>query len=59
VLYRTTNGDGAKIVDKFKEREKPQGKIQIGAALFHCGLIGDYLKSDPFLPFFVLTERST
>ena len=49
VVYRTAIGGGARIVDKFKEREKPQGEVETGAAPFRCGLIGDHLKLDSLL----------
>jgi putative transposase len=49
VVYRTANGGGAKIVDKYKERKEPQGVLKTGAAPFRCGLIGDHLKLDPLL----------
>ena len=49
VVYRTANGGGARIVDKFKEKEKPQGVVETGAAPFRCGLIGYHLKLDPLL----------
>jgi len=49
VIYRTASGGGAKIVDKFKEREKPQGVLETGAAPFRCGLIGYHLKLDSLL----------
>jgi len=49
VIYRTANGGGARIVDKFKERKKAQGVLEIGAAPFRCGLIGYHLNLDPLL----------
>ena len=49
VVYRTAIGGGARIVDKFKEKEKPQGEVEIGAAPFRCGLIGHPLKLDSLL----------
>jgi putative transposase len=49
VIYRTASGGGARIVDKFKEREKPQGEVETGAAPFRCGLIGNHLKLDSLL----------
>jgi putative transposase len=49
VVYRTASGGGARIVDKFKEREKPQGEVETGAAPFRCGLIGYPLKLDSLL----------
>jgi putative transposase len=47
VIYRTANGGGARIVDKFKERENIQGET--GAAPFRCGLVGYHLNLDPLL----------
>ena len=49
VIYQTESGGGARIVDKFKEREKPKGEVEIGAAPFRCGLIGYPLKLDSLL----------
>lgn len=49
VVYRTASGGGAKIVDKFKEKEKPQGVVETGAAPFRCELIGHHLKLDSLL----------
>jgi putative transposase len=49
VIYRTANGGGARIVDKFKERKSTQGVLETGAAPFRCGLIRDHLKLDPLL----------
>ena len=44
VVYRTASGGGARIVDKFKEKERLQGVLETGAAPFRCGLVGDHLK---------------
>ena len=30
VIYRTASGGGARIVDKYKEKEKPQGVLELG-----------------------------
>ena len=49
VVYRTASGGGARIVDKFKERERPHGEVETGAAPFRCGLTRDHLKLDPLL----------
>ena len=49
VIYRTASGGGARIVDKFKEKERPQGGVETGAAPFRCGLVGDHLKLDSLL----------
>lgn len=49
VVYRTASGGGARIVDKFKEKERPQGEVETGAAPFRCGLIGYPLKLDSLL----------
>lgn len=49
VAYRTASGGGARIVDKFKEKETHQGEVEIGAAPFRCGLIGHHLKLDSLL----------
>jgi putative transposase len=49
VIYRTANGGGARIVDKFKERKNTQGVLETGAAPFRCGLIRDHLKLYPLL----------
>jgi len=46
VVYRTASGGGARIVDKFKEKEKPQGVVETGAAPFRCELSGHHLKLD-------------
>ena len=49
-VYLTANGGGARIVDKFKEREStPQGGVKIGAAPFCCAAIGYPLKLDSVL----------
>ena len=44
VVYRTANGGGARIVDKFKETEKLQVVLETGAAPCRCGLTGYHLK---------------
>ena len=49
VIYRTANGGGARIVDKFKERSNTQGVLETGAAPFRCGLVGYHLNLDPLL----------
>lgn len=49
VVYRTASGGGARIVDKFKEKERLQGGVETGAAPFRCGLTGDHLKLDSLL----------
>ncbi len=49
VVYRTASGGGARIVDKFKETEKPQGVVETGAAPFRCGMIGYHLNLDSLL----------
>ena len=49
VVYRTASGGGARIVDKFKEKEKLQGVLETGAAPFRCELSGHHLKLDPLL----------
>ena len=49
VVYRTANGGGARIVDKFKEKERSQREVETGAAPFRCGLVGDHLKLDSLL----------
>ncbi len=48
-VYRTASGGGARIVDKFKEKERPKREVETGAAPFRCGLIRDHLKLDPLL----------
>jgi len=49
VIYRTANGGGARIVDKFKERKEPQRVVETGAAPFRCGLVSYHLNLDPLL----------
>ncbi len=49
VIYRTANGGGARIVDKFKERKNDQGVLKTGAAPFRCGLVGYHLNLGPLL----------
>ena len=49
VVYRTANGGGARIVDKFKETENPQVVLETGAAPCRCGMIGYHLKLDSLL----------
>jgi len=49
VIYWTTSGDGTRIADKFKEKEKPQGEVKIGTAPFHWGLTGYPLQLDSLL----------
>jgi putative transposase len=49
VIYRTANGGGARIVDKFKERKRPQGEVETGAAPCSCGLVGYHLNLTPLL----------
>jgi putative transposase len=49
VVYRTASGGGARIMDKFKEKEKPQIVVETGAAPFRCGMIGYHLKLDSLL----------
>jgi putative transposase len=48
-IYRTANGGGARIVDKFKEQKRLQGEVETGAAPCRCGLIGYHLKLAPLL----------
>jgi putative transposase len=38
VIYRTANGGGARIVDKFKERKNTQGVLETGAATMQLRL---------------------
>jgi putative transposase len=49
VIYRTANGGGARIVDKFKEKKNTQGVLETGAAPFRCSLVGYHLNLDPLL----------
>jgi putative transposase len=49
VIYRTANGGGARIVDKFKEKKNTQGVLETGAAPFCCSLVGYHLNLDPLL----------
>ena len=49
VVYRTASGGGARIVDKFKERETTKREVETGAAPFLCELSGHHLKLDPLL----------
>ena len=47
--YRTASGGGARIVDRFKEKETSQRGVETGAAPFRCGFTGDHLNLNPLL----------
>ena len=42
-------GQTGAVVDKFKERKRPQGEVETGAAPCSCGLVGYHLNLTPFL----------
>lgn len=49
VVYRTASGGGARIVDKFKEKETTKIGVETGAAPFRCESIGYHLNLDSLL----------